>query len=235
MWALTNQPADRIKCWDCVQRKFVCIYTFVAVQMSGNSATIGQTQVHRQGPSCERLVCAAASHRCHDLVLRPTAGKTEFKTEHISQPVGKQTCPGNKDGNRVTRQCWTRVCGEQSSPGANARPRSLPGWVSLGVRLRLAAVCAHTMCVCVLLASSQLSPCSARSPCACVRVCEAPGGSRSLLTIRQRRQRQIRVWLVPSLVNGTKPVLIPEQIHCLQGEGGRVGGRRECNLWSVCL
>lgn len=66
----------------------------------------------------------------------------------------------------VEHACAHTNSREQSSPGTNARPRSR----RRGVRLRLAGVCAH-MCVCFPLASSQLSPCSARSPCVLLHVC----------------------------------------------------------------
>lgn len=192
MWALTNQPADRIKCWKCVQSKFVCFYTFVAVRMSGNAATTGQTGSAQTGGviraarlcSClpslpwpraladsrENRICqirAAADEEKHRSISHTSAGQSESRPA-----LGTKAATEQQGG--VEHACAHANSREQSSPGANARPRLLPGWFRLGVRLRLAAVCTHVcvyVCVCFTfgqLSAFSLSPYVHVYMCACV-------------------------------------------------------------------
>lgn len=125
--------------------------------MSGNSATTGQTRAQMG----ERFVCAAASCCCRDLVHRPTAGKTEFVKSELplmrkntdpypctpasqsenSSALG--TAAATEQQGSTEHACAHANSTDRSSPGATVRPRSLLAWVSLGVKLRLAGVCAH--------------------------------------------------------------------------------------------
>ncbi|KAK2890402.1 hypothetical protein Q8A73_018702 [Channa argus] len=190
------------------------------------------------------------------LVRRPTAGKTEFvKSELPLMRKNTDPYPSHRPANQKT-DLLPEQRRQQSGEAAvsmrvhmqTAENRAVQGqtdahalspvesaWVSGCVWL----ACVH-ICVCIfLLASSQLSPCS---PCVhlCVRMCvRPPGGSCSLLTIRQRMQTTNKSLISSFLSRWHRAYSNPRANAASTGRWGwgvgRVGGGSESNLWSVCL
>ncbi len=248
MGTLANQPSDWIRWWVCVCCLRVCMHIHVS------RCTNAWKHFDYCANTCEQTGSAVWAARLCSCPLSPLwpvdsrenricqirAAADEEKHRSMShtssQPIRKQACPGNKDSNRAARQCWTRVCTHKQQRAEQFRGKRTPTltqagcWIASGWRV-CTYVCVRVVFPWPLSAFSLLGPLAMY---ASVHVCVwASGGSGSLLT-RRHRMRQIRVWLVPSFLNSTKPGLIPGQTHCLWGEGGGDGGRKESNLWSVC-
>ena len=214
--------------------------------------TTGQTNAHRQGASPRECTSARAAawrrrpdlaHRAdrrENRICQTRAAADEEKHRSISrtsvQPIRKQGLSGGTKTPTERRGSVEHTCAHThththahtNSRGQSRRVQThvlFPAEAG-GVSGCLWLVCVH-ICMCVFhTAQAARLVCICIYICVCVCVCKPPGRSGSLLTIRHRKQRQIRAWLVPSFLNSTKPNLIPEQTQRLRGEGGREEGRR---------
>lgn len=152
--------------------------------MSGNAVTIGQTQVHRQGASCERHVCAAASCHCHDLVLWPTAGKTEFvKSEPPLMRKNTDSYPTHQPANWKAELPWERRRQQSSKAVLNTRVhtqaaenRAVQGRMHAHARSPVEAECQVAsgcrVCTCYVCVCGWLSAFTLLGPfAACARAC----------------------------------------------------------------
>lgn len=153
--------------------------------MSGNTTTTGQTHVHRQGASHERLARAAATRRRRDLARRLTAGKTEFvKSEPPLMRKNTDLYPTHQPGQSENRLALgTKTAAEQRGSVEHAcahkqqrteqsrgecSPTLTPRQSQPGCRVASGwRVCTY-VCVCRLSAFTLLAP---LAMCASVHVC----------------------------------------------------------------